>query len=54
MDSVNFKKHFVFCFEQGFRNDLGQDLFGLFEVKLKEIENSVEAVWVGERRLVES
>lgn len=49
MDSVNFEEHFVFGFEEGFRNDLGQDLFGLFQVQLKQVENSVETVWVGER-----
>lgn len=54
VDSVNFEEHFVFGFEEGFRNDLGQDLFGLIEVKLKQVKNSVEAVWVGERWLVET
>ncbi len=54
VDSVNFKEHFVFGFEEGFRNDLGDDLFGLFEVKLKQVKNSVETVWVGERWLIET
>jgi hypothetical protein len=49
VDSVNFEEHFVFGFEEGLRNDLGDDLFGLFEVKLKQVKNSVETVWVGER-----
>lgn len=54
VNPVNFEQHFVFSFEQSFGYDLGQDFFGLLQVELKQVENSVETVGVGERRFVES
>ena len=46
MDSINFEKHFVFSFEQNFRNNLCDNIFGLFKIQLEQVENSIKTVWI--------
>ena len=46
MDSIDFEKHFVFGFEQNFRNNLCDNILGLFKIQLEQVKDCVKTVWV--------